>query len=533
MEALAKTLDDQFVVFHSVAWHAQSNKPDGEADFLIGHPDLGFIVAEVKGGAIDFDATKARWASRDRTGLSHEIKDPFTQALRAKHEVVRDLSGDHRWPPRLRVQMGYVVIFPDMVITQSGFTSRGKREILLGKNDLPMLGEAIVARLRYWQDTDRSEPPGSIGINVAIDRFGRSWSYTIPLRDAIESDERRIVELTEQQMDVLELLGRQRRAVIGGCAGSGKSLLALAKAEAMARSGKRVLLTCFNKALAQHWRSTLTLPEGVEVRHFHGLCRDLVLAAGVAMPKGLTGDQFIDWLPTGLLEAADVGLGSYDAVIVDEGQDFATDWLETLELLLEKVNGAFYVFYDDNQRLYQSDALPAWLGAPYPLTRNVRNTNTVGELVREYYTGPMQLSGVDGQQVKVSIEPPDADGVPGEIIGLRSVLKQLRDDGADPADVTVLSLHKVERVLKHHRMGSWTLRSRDQGDGDVLVETIHSFRARQSDRGSIRPRRSPEPSGSRRPEGRDAAIRRDVSSPKPPDPASRGRGDLAAPAAAC
>ena len=180
MEALSTTLDDQFVVFHSVAWHANSRKPDGEADFLIGHPDLGFLAVEVKGGAIDFDASKARWTSRDRHGETFPIKDPFTQALNAKHELVRELLDDGRWPRGRRVQMGYVVMFPDMVITSSGFTSRGKREILLGKNDLPVLGNAIKDRLGYWQTTDPGEPPGAVGVDAAVQRFGRSWTYRGP-----------------------------------------------------------------------------------------------------------------------------------------------------------------------------------------------------------------------------------------------------------------------------------------------------------------------------------------------------------------
>ena len=76
-----------------------------------------------------------------------------------------------------------------------------------------------------------------------------------------------------------------RRAAIGGCAGSGKSLLAIAKAQDLARSGKRVLLTCFNRALAEHWQDALQLSPNVAVRHFHGFCRDRVVAAGVKAPK--------------------------------------------------------------------------------------------------------------------------------------------------------------------------------------------------------------------------------------------------------
>ena len=480
MEALAATLDDDFVVFHSLSWHAQSRKPDGEADFLIGHPDLGFIVVEVKGGAINFDATTARWTSRDRFGATYEIKDPFTQALSAKHELVRELQDDQRWPRGRRVQMGYVVVFPDMVITNTGFTSRGKREILLGKNDLPTLGDAIRERLRYWQTTDPGEPPGAVGIDAAVERFGRSWSYRIPLRDAIEPDEQRIVELTEQQMEILRALGRHRRVAIGGCAGSGKSLLAIAKAEELARSGKRVLLTCSTRhsrsigsrrwTCQTGWRSDISTPSAVtaswpHASRFHPTC------ARRPMPHGCRPR---------LLDAITAEVEPYDAIIVDEGQDFATDWLEALSLLLDDETGIFYLFFDDNQRLYQSDKLPTWLGEPYQLTRNVRNSDSIGELVREFYTGPMRLSGVEGQPIKVSVELPDADGVPGRVAGLRAVLRQLRDEGADPDDIAVLTGHRVDGLMAHRRMGPWTLHSRDQTDGNVLVETIHSFKGQDS-----------------------------------------------------
>ena len=71
----------------------------------------------------------------------------------------------------------------------------------------------------------------------------------------------------------------------------------------------------------------------------------------------------------GLLDAIATGVDQYDAIIVDEGQDFTTEWLETLSLLVDDQAGSFYVFFDDNQRLYQQDKLPIWLGEPYQLTR--------------------------------------------------------------------------------------------------------------------------------------------------------------------
>ena len=284
-------------------------------------------------------------------------------------------------------------------------------------------------------------------------------------------------------METLYLLARQRRAAIMGCAGSGKTILAVEKARQLAASGHRVLLTCFNRALAEHWQRTLDLPPLVTIRHFHGLCSDLVHETGTVPPTlAPTDNAYQEWLPTGLFAALDRSQRRFDAIVVDEGQDFKRDWFEYLDLLLESSeDGVLFVFLDDNQRIYPHEGLPGWLGEPFRLTRNVRNTDEIGLIVRGLYDGEMRLSGVRGSEPILQEVSEDADGVPGSVIAVRTVLNGLRSAGADPADVVVLSgLRGKSEVLKQRRYGSWTLRQRDDRDGDVLFETIHSFKGQDS-----------------------------------------------------
>lgn len=476
-----QSLDDSFAVFHSIGWHRDSGKPDGEADFLVAHPELGLLVIEVKGGGINFDATSGRWTSKSRNGETHPIANPFDQALSAKHAIAKELAEDQRWPPRRRVRIGYAVMFPDMPITGSGFTSRGKREITFGRNDLPNIAPLIERCLAHWFVADPAPAPGADGMAAVIERYGKSWFYEIPLREAYEPEERRLVELTEQQMEILYTLERRNRAAIAGCAGSGKTLVAVAKTRELAGQGKSVLLTCFNKALAAHWQRTLDLPPGVVARHFHGLCADVVRQAGVKPPAGsLSGQQYAEWLPSGLYEAlGSVGL-RFDAVIVDEAQDFQADWFEYLDLMLaDEKSGVFYAFYDDNQRLYQTDRIPSWFDEPYALTKNVRNTNQVGTLVQRYYHGSMRLSGVSGPEVRVEVAPATDSGAPGHVSVLRKLLKDLRSGGARPDDIVILTPRRNSELMREPVLGGWRLHGRDQ-DGDVLVETIHSFKGQDA-----------------------------------------------------
>lgn len=52
----------------------------------------------------------------------------------------------------------------------------------------------------------------------------------------------------------LARMRRDRRMVVTGCAGSGKTTLAAAHAKRLARDGARVLFACFNRGLGDHLR---------------------------------------------------------------------------------------------------------------------------------------------------------------------------------------------------------------------------------------------------------------------------------------
>jgi Nuclease-related domain len=67
--ALREQLLEPYVVYSNVAWltKVDGDEPrDGEADFVVAHPELGIMVIEVKGGGIR--RAGGQWESVDRTG---------------------------------------------------------------------------------------------------------------------------------------------------------------------------------------------------------------------------------------------------------------------------------------------------------------------------------------------------------------------------------------------------------------------------------------------------------------------------------
>lgn len=90
---------DSFTVFYNVSWLGRSDAgaQDGEADFVVAHPERGLLVLEVKGSGIAYDALSGKWTSTNRLGETVAIKDPVEQTRCSKHALLRTLQDMPGW----------------------------------------------------------------------------------------------------------------------------------------------------------------------------------------------------------------------------------------------------------------------------------------------------------------------------------------------------------------------------------------------------------------------------------------------------
>ncbi len=473
-------LPDDFVVFHSVAWQVRdirTGAEDGEADFLIAHADFGILVIEVKGGRIRYNGSTDKWFSNQ-----FEIKDPFKQGRHSKYSLLRKLKELRYWRDR-RIAMANAAAFPDVSVKQD-LRLDAPRELILDASDLLQVQDWVDQALRYARGEARGdEPLGSSGVSELVNLLSPSWDLRPRLSATIPAEQRELGRLTVEQFVMLDFLGRHRRVAIAGCAGSGKTTLAVEKARRLAREGFRVLLTCFNVNLARFLRREGTLPASVDVVNFHKLAEGLVQRAGMS-GKGSLDDRYFDVvLPELLMDAVDRLGTQYDAVIVDEGQDFRNDWWIPLECLLHAPDhGILYVFFDDNQNLYRAaQSIPLEL-APFPLTRNCRNTQHIHGKVRQFYRSQIVpvAQGPLGRPVEMYVYE-DSRGLKRT---LRQVLHRLTaDEQVEPADIVVLTPKGRDRstLWRLGRLGNFTLTNQwSPGSGEVFCSTVHSFKGLES-----------------------------------------------------
>src|SRR5262245_38340085 len=477
-EGFLEQLADAYVVYHSVDWVVAGRRgPDeGEADFVITHPERGLLVLEVKGGRVAFDPKTRRWTQTGHSGTHVLDEDPFHQAQGALHSLVRILEGQPGWD-RWRPSYGFGIAFPDGRYDRAAHPG-APPEIAIDRDDLARLAVRVRDVMGTFQRSGRRF--GSEGMDAVAAAFGFRVEVRTPLRLRFDEEDRKIVELSKDQAWVLAFVLHRRRAAVVGPAGSGKTLLAISVAKQLAAGARLTLLTCFNRRLGEHLATSVRGVAGIEVSTFHQLCVHVARDAGIELPAedpGPGSPYFEHRLPEALAEAA-VRLGPrYDAIVVDEGQDFrAWWWPALLSLHADPDDGPLYVFADDNQNLYGGELPVEDEDMVGPIPHNLRNTRHIGEFVSVFYRGEQQpiARGPEGEPVEI-LGYDDEEGL-AHLLSV--VLRNLIEEEHVPVEDIVVLTPSGTGKSALRRLGAvdgYRL-SETVEPGTVLATSVHAFK---------------------------------------------------------
>lgn len=496
--ALVEQLPDECIVYHSYPWlradrNDRSKKVtlrEGEADFVIVHPKAGILILEVKGGEIHYDHEDRGWYRQEPNRIVG-IKDPFEQARRNTHNLESEIRRESfRGQDHIPCPYGYAVAFPHC--EYSGSVPPGADTgMIFSASDLEHLGQRVTKVLGQWK---RGSNPVNLnkdqmtGIQLAL---SPAFQLLPVLFRKVQEQEDRLHRLTDDQVRLLEFLGAHERAAIKGVAGSGKTILANAQAQNFARKGKKTLLVCYNKSLAE-WLEQGKPDEfknTIKIDTFHGICSEWCRKARIPFaPHWNDGGEFWETTaPDLLLQALDRIPDRFDAVVVDEGQDFRPDWWIALEMINSGgENGPFYVFFDPAQNLFVNEdlAIPD-LGDPFDLPTNCRNTRKIAATcgkIRDVEI-PVRPDAPDGIESIVKVVPqPDARAQSvrefvSDWIG-KGKLKPSQIAILSPFDKSKSCLSSISKLGKTNictNLNEW------RANNGVLFATIRSFKGLEAD----------------------------------------------------
>jgi hypothetical protein len=251
----------------------------------------------------------------------------------------------------------------------------------------------------------------------------------------------------------------QSRALVRGGAGTGKTLLAAEEASRFAAQGRRVLFCCRSAALAAYVSAGIE-EELVDVRCYRSLLEELVDAADRRrmIPDAHDEDVLSVFLPEHAVEAILEldRIGSYDALVVDEGQDLMLDGaLDVFDSLLDGGldAGCWRVFLDHKQNVFdavdrrQYDRVASNATTQFQLLDNCRNTPEIS----------------DTTAMLAAVEPDETLAKSGPQVMLRHVLDRREDavatatvvegwcrQGIEPSEIVILATEEkvVDQLVR-------------------------------------------------------------------------------------
>lgn len=385
-----KKLPDTYKVFHSVAWLTKTERgiEEGETDFVVIEPTGGILILEVKGGNVTYDGIADKWESN-----GEEISDPFGQGKKAKWCITDHLN--KIFNRSVSFHIGYGVAFPDIEVPDNLGIDK-PREFILDRNDVENLASCITTMFQQIKPYSSVKDQENQEIYKKLESiFYSSQNINKQTTEYFRKLNQVVERLTEEQYIIIDTLKRHRKAAISGCAGSGKTLVAIEKAVRLHNEGFSVLILCHNPYLAKSILERVS-DNGIVVLSFEELIdrvnkdpeAQLTIARYPELEQHIPWTQFMEPKEFELEMALDNLIKyplNFDAVIVDEGQDFKDNWWMVVEACLaDKANGIFYIFFDERQNIAHFEP-PRYIvpQLPFELSRNCRNMGEIFKYVQQ------------------------------------------------------------------------------------------------------------------------------------------------------
>ena len=455
-----RDLPDDYRIYHSVSYYLspKAGEPlrEGEIDFLILHPELGLLVLEVKGGEISYDGRTKVWTSVNRQGRAYEIQDPFRQAQHGEKSLIREIERrgffNGSGPTFAH---GHAVVFPDCRYDPERIPIAAPRELVIDADDLERGAQAAVDRVFRTIQHGRTVQPMTkklvkqLGQQVLAPHF----QLVSTLRQDLGVEKAAFVRLEDEQLACLDSIEANPRVLVEGAAGTGKTVVACEAARRLATDGASVLLLCYNRPLgaqlSRFAEGCAGLPGRMWAGSFHELCRAWAGRAGLEWrepvgPGAAGASEF--WNDESgmlLLEAAGKLTDRFDALVIDEAQDFLPDWFEILKSLLhDPACARIALFRDPNQDLWDRCPQPPWDAARLPLRTNLRNTRAIGEYVAKFagveYRFPWSTpAGVEPEIIPYADAADEREKVAGKIGWLQT-------QGITPDNIALIGTRRIE-----------------------------------------------------------------------------------------
>ena len=413
---LRDTLPDDWVVLYNT--HIRAFK-DSQSDFYVVVPGKGIVNVDAKGYNYSYNyADNAFFLKEPGKDTKKEV-DIIGHADKASANLSAYIKKTILGLPEFQHWGAYgkLIVFACQDIQG--------RETLPGGHPCVFYSEIVadpyIVKRKIEQELDRNNDKFTYFTKDRMERIIRHFIAKHPAiqrsLDFQNNDTLMRPSLTYAQNTIFRSILDNRYVHVRGGAGTGKTLIALAVAEEIARDPKkRVLYVCFNTNLAE-MVSRRTKRTNIEVRNFHTLWH---LIGRDLRKRDVRGNILWDATAKAIEETVPETIKEndmFDALLIDEAQDLTVDNL-TCILCLGRGDLHVGIFSDENQTIFKTGARHggSWtfpqkelFGTThvetFDLSTNIRNTDKIFEAFRSLSGEPtMPVSIIEGVPVTGTAE---------------------------------------------------------------------------------------------------------------------------------
>ena len=378
---------------------------DRYPDFIIIGKEIGVVIIEVKDytDEIDVVKTSGSWiSSKD----GRDLRNPFDQ-IKNYIDEVSIATANSQSIKNIQKFIQCVVVFPEIAIDSPIWNKIDKEMpsnvISFFKNHIHSTHAKFYNEFKNRVSFDFSLNPIEIkNLQAKLVPLSVIPSPKQTRFGQFLSDETDIKLLDSAQEQFARELGEGHR-IIYGVAGSGKTVMLIARAKYLSikHPDWRILLLCYNKLLRDFIAKTLQSPEytNIMISTYHSFAYKTIVNDPKLKSeyfklnneyKNKKTEFFQEIVPKLLIRAISDDYNKFDAVLIDEGQDFAKSWFDSVIKLLDPVKKSLLITLDGLQSIFAQKKF-RWIdagiearGKTVYLEKSYRNPKTIGEFAREF-----------------------------------------------------------------------------------------------------------------------------------------------------
>ena len=515
--ALLQQLPDDVIVYY------EPIVADRYPDFIVIIPSVGLLIIEVKGWypmhIVDANNNDVVIATHGHKQLckhpirqAREYKFLLMDTVRKHPETAGLLQQNGKHDIKFLFPFGHLVFLNNCTrhqLNERGLSKVFPADKVLSREEFDALSSdnAPGYLKRYfdpwWQFTPLSEQQVSILRSIIHPQIVISANVKT---DDTEQVPLNILDLRQERN--ARSLGEGHR-IVYGVAGSGKTVILVSRARVIAEHPEtRALILCYNRALAEYFQKLFSTTPNVTCLNFHQWGAQRI---GVYFKKDEDDEEYGERLLI-RLQHGEGDAHYYDAVFIDEAQDFSKSWFTCAKLALKDPDdGDFLIVGDASQSLYHRRGF-SWADAGvnargrtinkrFDLDKNYRNTREILKIAAEFVATNAQHT--DDPETSLQIIKPDPDAavrsgpipemlfaptVEGELGAAVQKIDAWLKQGLKPTEIAVLYRANVKGWVKDlaSLMSKRTAVNWPQGPdaelrnpSGVFLTTIHSAKGLQ------------------------------------------------------